>query len=129
VFIVLVLSALVTIFAAAPPIPWIPVQAVKWFVVALSASVTFVAALLSKAGIDITAQLRETGRVELEAIKQKMMLRFTMKPMTDEERVTELESVVDAVREIEHKCGINPLVAVRITGRDRLPHRSAPKRR
>ena len=58
---VLVMSFLVTVAAALPPIP--PYQEwMKWCVVFLSAFTTLLSGLLSKSGIEHTAQLRERGR-------------------------------------------------------------------
>jgi uncharacterized membrane protein YhdT len=111
--IVLVLSALVTIVAALPDVgkesqPWM-----KWLVVAISALTTLFSGLLSKSGIERTAQIREQGRVKLEALKQRAMLRFTKKMLTEEERLAYLERLIDATEAVEQQHGVHPLVASR----------------
>jgi hypothetical protein len=108
----LILSALVTVVAAAPPIPgyepWI-----KWSVVVLSALTTLASGLLSRSGVERTAQLRELGRIRLVTLKDKIMLRFTRRQMTDAERTADLDKLIDATKEVEEQFGVNPLAASR----------------
>jgi hypothetical protein len=111
--VVLVTSALVTIVAALPDMgekfrPWM-----KWLVVAISALTTLFSGLLSKSGIERTAQIREQGRVKLEALKQRAMLRFTKRMMTEEERSAYLERLIDATEVIDQQSGVHPVVASR----------------
>jgi hypothetical protein len=94
--VILALSALVTIVAALPDMgnefrPWM-----KWSVVVISALTTLFSGLLSKSGVERTAQIREQGRVRLEALKQRAMLRFTKIMMTEDERVRELEQLIES---------------------------------
>ena len=110
---VLAMSFLVTVAAALPSFslayqPW-----VKWFVVFLSALTTLLHGLLSKSGIERTAQLRERGRIKLATQKQKAMLRLTKKPMTEYERLTYLDRLIDATEDVEEQFGVNPLAASR----------------
>jgi hypothetical protein len=112
---VLFMSFLVTVAAALPPLP--PYQEwMKWGVVFLSAFTTLLSGLLSKSGLEHTAQLRERGRIKLATLKQKAMLRFMKKPMTEDERLTYLERLIDATEDIEEKFGVNPLSASRRGG-------------
>src|SRR5262249_42444176 len=76
-----IVSALVTIVAALPTSTTDPEKWIKWAIVCLSATSTLIAGLLSKAGLERTAQLREIGRVKLTARRQKTMLLFTIQPM------------------------------------------------
>jgi hypothetical protein len=108
---VMILSSLVTVFAALPPAvdayqPWM-----KWGVVLISAMVTLLSSLLSKSGIARTAEIREQGRIKLVTLKQRAILRLTMRPMTDEERLAYFERLIDAVEDIEQLYGIHPVVA------------------
>jgi hypothetical protein len=109
-FIVLALSSLVTVAAAVPLVfnsNW-----AKLGVVALSALTTFVSGLLSKAGIERTAQLREEGRTRVQALKEKANIKLAM-PMPDNELASYLDWLVERIEEIELKFGIGPLVASR----------------
>jgi len=100
------LSAAITIVAAYPfprhntstigPEDW-----AKYIIVILSASATLVSALLSRGGAERIAKLRELGRIKLTAPLEKAILRFTRKPMTDEERLVELEALYDKLAKIE----------------------------
>lgn len=110
---VLVMSFLVTVVAAlpssSPPYqPW-----VKWFVVFLSALTTLLSGLLSKSGIERTAQLRERGRIKLAAQKQRAMLRLTKEPMTEDKRLAYLERLIDGTEDVEEQFGVHPLTASR----------------
>ena len=109
---VLVMSFLVTGVAALPSLP--PYEAwMKWGVVFLSAFTTLLSGLLSKSGIERTAQIREQGRIKLEALKQRAILRFTKRMMTEEERLAYLERLIDATEVVEQQFGVHPLVASR----------------
>ncbi|WP_375790885.1 hypothetical protein ACE102_33760 [Bradyrhizobium sp. vgs-9] len=110
-----VLSALVTVVAALPTATTDPEKWIKWVVVCLSALTTLFAGLLSKAGTERTAQLRETGRVKLTAHKQKAILLFTGKPMTRAERLEELQALYNTATEVELRYGVNPLVAAKLS--------------
>jgi hypothetical protein len=108
---ILVMSSLVTIVAALPLTdpyyqPWM-----KWLVVIISASTTLLSGLLSRSGVERTAQLREQGRIKLVALQQKAILRFTKRMMTEEERVVYLEKLIDAAEVIEQQFGVHPLTA------------------
>ncbi|SHN86926.1 hypothetical protein [Bradyrhizobium erythrophlei] len=108
---ILIMSSLVTVVAALPSTapeyqPWM-----KWLVVIISASTTLLSGLLSKSGIERTAQLREQGRIKLVALQQKTVLRFTKKMMTEEERAAYLEKVIDAAELVEQQFGVHPLTA------------------
>lgn len=110
-----ILSALITVVAAFPTDITGPEKWTKWAVVCLSALSTLIASLLSKAGMERTAQLRETGRVKLTARKQKAMLLFTNQPMTKLERLAELQALYDTLAEVELQYGVNPLVAAKLS--------------
>jgi hypothetical protein len=109
---VLIMSSLVTIIAALPLPndpnyqPWM-----KWTVVFISALTTLLSGLLTKSGIERTAQLRERGRIKLITLKQKTLLRLTKKMMTEEERLVLLERLIDATEDVEQEFGVHPLAA------------------
>ncbi|UEM12574.1 hypothetical protein J4G43_050770 [Bradyrhizobium barranii subsp. barranii] len=114
-FLFVLLSAAITIVAAYPfphhtsiigPEDW-----AKYIIVILSASATLASALLTRGGAERTARLRELGRIKLTAPLEKTILRFTRKPMTDEERLIELEALYDKVAKIELLYGFNPQAA------------------
>jgi hypothetical protein len=112
-FLILILSSLVTVVAAIP-LALDPPDHHSWVkltVVALSALTTLVSGLLSKSGIERTAQLREQGRVRLVTLKEKAMLRLTSEKMTEEERRKYLEQLIDETKDVEEKFGVHPLVA------------------
>jgi hypothetical protein len=116
---VLVMSSLVTIVAALPTPSDLFYQTwMKWLVVLISALTTLLSGLLSKSGIERTAQLREQGRIKLVTLKQKALLRLTRKRMTDDERFSYLERLIDVTEDVEQHFGVNPLVA----GRRRTNH-------
>ncbi|MFG3592262.1 hypothetical protein [Bradyrhizobium sp. RDI18] len=113
---VFVLSAAITIVAAYPfPRPAATAigaeEWMKYAVIILSALGTLVSAILYRGGAERTARLREMGRIKLTGPIEKAILRFMRKPMTDEERLLELEALYDKVTEIELLYGVNPLVA------------------
>ena len=131
-FLTLILSSLVTIVAAVP-LALDPPDRHSWVklsVVVLSALTTLVSGLLSKSGIERTAQLREQGRVKIVTLKEKAMLQLTRKPMTQGERIAYLEWLIDQTEDIEEKFGVHPLVAGRRpphgTQEDASEHEQAP---
>jgi hypothetical protein len=113
---VIAMSTLVTIVAALPPID-VDATWMKWIVVLISALATLLSSLLAKSGIERTAQLREQGRIKLETMMQKAILRLTKKQMTDEERLAAVERLVDAAADVEQQYGVNPIAATKRHGR------------
>jgi hypothetical protein len=111
---VLIMSSVVTVIAALPlPEHSANQQWMKWTVVSISAATTLLSGLLSKSGIERTAQLRERGRIKLITLKQKTILRLTKKMMTEEERMVLLERLIDTTEDVEQEFGLHPLAAVR----------------
>ena len=109
---VLIMSSLVTVVAALPLSPaFVPQEWMKWIIVLISALTTLLSGLLTKSGIERTAQLREQGRIKLVTLKQKAILRLTTKMMTNDERPVYLERVIDTTEDVEQQFGVNPLVA------------------
>ena len=107
------MSSLVTIIAALPPTDPVYQPWTKWTVVLISALTTLLSGLLTKSGIERTAQLREHGRIKLVTLKQKAILRLTKKMMTEEERLVYLERLIDATEDVEQQFGVHPLTASR----------------
>jgi hypothetical protein len=103
---------LVTVVAALPT-PDNPVlqQWMKWAIVGISALASLLAGLLSKSGIERTAQLRELGRIQLVTLEQKAILRLTKELMTPADRRLYLDNILDETREVEQRFGVHPLVA------------------
>jgi hypothetical protein len=123
---ILCTSFLVTITAAFPtsalhisgaPESYLSHDYLKWIVVILSSLTTLLTGILTRSGVERTAELRELARVKLETLKHKTLLKLTMMPMSERDRLDLLLKVVDAIEDIEEKYGINPLVSARAGGR------------
>jgi hypothetical protein len=122
---VLAMSTLVTIVAALPVAADLGSQEWrKWCVVLISALTTLVSGLLSKSGIERTAQLREQGRIKLETLSQKAILRLTKKSMTEEERLALMERLIDGAEDVEQRYGVHPVAAGKGHGSGGAPHSS-----
>jgi hypothetical protein len=103
---------LVTVVAALPtPDNQVLQQWMKWAVVVISALASLLAGLLSKSGIERTAQLRELGRIQLVTLEQKAILRLTQELMTPAVRRLYLDNILDETKDIEQRFGVHPLVA------------------
>ena len=119
---VLAMSSTVTIVAAFPSPPESKLQPLlKWAVVLISALTTLLSGMLSKSGIERTAQLREEGRLKLHIFKEKAKVELTKIEMSKEQHIAYHQKSIDITEEVERQFGVNPLVASRVSS---TPHQN-----